>query len=175
MSVFKKVIMQSGQPEIAKVNRKTGVLYLSSDIWDRLPSDQKDFVLFHEEGHLRLQTADEFAANAYAVNKFTKAGTFSKQGLGQKIMVMREILSKAGPVSPFSVDDIKGAVQTLSVLGIGSKGRAREATANAQAQAVVYQAQAEAAEAKGKSVANALLVIGAFAVVITVIYLILRK
>lgn len=180
MSNFKRVIMVHGQPEIAKVNLKTKGLYLSDSIWDGLPKDEKDFVLFHEDGHLELNTADEFAANKYAVGKFLKAGTFTNKELGQRIMVMRSILDKAdGKTASFTADIAAGAasgiMQTLSVLGIGSKARIREAEATAAANATIYEAQAKAAEVKSKNTLKILVVAGVLIIVAVAIYFKLRK
>ena len=102
--------MVPGQTEIAKVNRKTGTLYLSTEIWNQLPESEKNYVLLHEQGHLKLQTNDEFAANGYAISHFAQAGTFTNRELGQKILVMRSILDKAdGQTSNFAADAISGA------------------------------------------------------------------
>jgi hypothetical protein len=179
-SMFKTVLMVPGQPEIAKVNRKNGTLYLSSEIWNRLPEAEKNYVLFHEEGHLKLQTNDEFAANQYAISKFAHAGTFTNRELGQKIMVMRSIFDKAdGQTSNFGGDAIAGAVggifQNLSVLGIGSKARQKEAAANAAGTAIIYDAQAKAAAAKSKSTMTMLLIGGTLLIVGLVVFFTLRK
>lgn len=175
---FSKVIMSYGRmPEIAKVNRKTGALWLNTKIWNQLPAEQKDFVLFHEDGHLRLQTADEFEANQYAVSKFTPAGKFNNEQLGKRIVVMRDILAKAdGDYSGFSfIDEAAGAtsgiIQSLSVLGIGSKGRATEA----EAQAELIKAQAQAGAVNSKNTLKIILITGVLILVGVTIYLTLRK
>lgn len=180
MSAFRRVIIDHGQAEIAKVNLKNKTLSLSPAIWAGLPKEEKDFVLFHEEGHLTMQTADEFAANKYAVNKFLKAGTFTNKELGQRIMVMRSILDKAdGKTASFTADIAAGAasgiMQTLSVLGIGSKARIREAEATAAANAAIYDAQAKASEAKSKSTVKILVVAGIIIILAVAIYFKFRK
>lgn len=173
--------MVPGQVEIAKVNRKSGTLYLSSEIWNRLPQAEKNFVLYHEEGHLKLQTNDEFAANKYAIGKFISAGQFTNREFGQKLMVMKSILNKADTekVSPFVAELVAGAVtpitQALPVLGIGSKARIKETQATAAANAKIYEAQAAAANSKSKSIQNIVLIVGALLVVAVAIYFILRK
>jgi hypothetical protein len=175
-TMFKTVLMVPGQPEIAKVNRKTGTLYLSSEIWNQLPEAEKDYVLDHEDGHLTLQTNDEFAANKYAIGKFAQAGTFTNRELGQKIMVMRSILDKAdGQTSNFGGDAIAGAVggifNNLSILGIGSKSRIKEAQANA----ALYASQAKVDATKSKSTITMLLIGGALLIVGVVVFFTLRK
>lgn len=180
MKSFRRVIMTNGQTEIAKVNTKTGSLSLSTDIWNRLPQAEKDYVLFHEAGHLVLQTTDEYAANKYAVGQFLKAGTFTNKELGNKIMVMRSILDKAdGQTATFVADVVAGSasgiMQTLSVLGIGSKARIKEAEATAAANSIIYEAQAKAAASKSKSTQTIVLIAGVLVIVAVAIYFTLRK
>ena len=173
--------MVHDQPEIAKVNRKTGVLYLNSDIWNRLPSDQKNFVLFHEAGHLNLQTADEFKANAYAVGKFAPAGTFPSKELGQKITVMKEILDKAddNQTSPFAAELAAGTLSSLfsnlAVWGIGSKARQNETETKAAANVAILGAQSELEAEKAKQRTKILLVAGVFVLITVITFLTLRK
>lgn len=179
MSTFKRVILDHSQAEIAKVNLKTKTLYLSPAIWSGLPKEEKDFVLFHEEGHLTMQTADEFAANKYAVGKFLKAGTFTNKELGQKIMVMRSILDKAdGQTAPMIAELVAGVVspitQALPVLGIGSKSRIKETQATAAANAKVYEAQAKVEAAKSKNTMKIVLIGGVLLVVAVVVYFTLK-
>lgn len=166
----------SNSPDIARVNRQTGLLWLNSKIWDRLPTDQKDYVLFHEKGHLQLQTSDEFKANLFAMKKFAPAGKFNNQQLGQKIIVMKEILSKADNpsftwVADASAGAVGGIMQNLAVLGIGSKARQKEALTNAQAQAEILKAQSESK----KGITKIVLILGVIALLGTVIYLTLKK
>ncbi len=183
--------MVPGQAEIAKVNRKTGVLYLSDAVWKGLPQEEKNFVLYHEEGHLTLQTADEFQANKYAVGKFLSAGTFTQKELGQKIMVMRSILDKAdGKTSNFSSDlssvslgndslgigaGLTAIMQGLPILGIGQKAREKETITNAAAQATIYNAQATAAAAKSKGTLTIIMIAGTLLIVGLIIYFTLRN
>ena len=193
MSAFKKVIYVPGQAEIAKVNRDTGTLYLSAEIWKGLPAQEKNFVLLHEAGHLTMKTADEFRANEYAVSNFAKAGTLNNAQLGQKILVMRSILDKADGQTSNLSDTLQpeaavsgglfsgiGAILTgaggiLQVTGIGSKARQAEAAANAQAQATIYGAQATATAAKNKSMTKILIITGVLVLVGAVLYFTLKK
>lgn len=171
MEKFRKVRYNPAQDVIAKVNRRTGVLTLNPTIWDSLPTDQKEFVLFHEMGHLRLQTANEYAANKYAIGKFTALKTLKNHTLGQKIMVMREILDKADDnlESGFAIGEILGGVtQSLSVLGIGSKARQNEAITAAENNLKLQ-------DAKAKSTTKALVIGGVLVLVIAVVFLTLRS
>lgn len=181
MEKFRKVRYNPTQDVIAKVNRRTGVLTLNSTIWDDLPTDQKEFVLFHEEGHLRLQTANEYAANKYAIEKFTSLKSLHNRTLGQKIMVMREILGKAddnlesGFIAELAVGASTGIMQSLSVLGIGSKARQKEAAAQAAANVTILEAQSDIAKQKAKNTTKVLIIGGVMVLVIAVIILTLRK
>jgi hypothetical protein len=181
--MFTKIVMQP-QPELAKVNRKTGVLYLNPVIWDRLPTDQKDFVLLHEQGHLKLQTNDEFKAHKYAISKFSPVGQLSNKQLGQKIIVMRSALSKAHDnISPFTdpqMADATGGIfntifQALPVLGIGSKSRQAELQASAAANVAILGAQMEADAEKSQKRNKTIIISGVILLVIVVTFLTLRK
>nr|WP_319570247.1 hypothetical protein [uncultured Draconibacterium sp.] len=179
---FTKVVMRPGMRDIARVNRKTGVLYLNPNVWEQLPTDQKEFVLFHEEGHLKLQTASEYQANRYAIKKFTELKTLHNRPLGQKIMVMREILDKAddGYESGFGIVEAvagaaSGITQSLGVLGIGSKSRRKESDNLTENQLRVIEAQAAAANENSKVNAKYIALGGALLLVLAVIFLTLNK
>lgn len=130
-TTFSKVVYDPNQAEIAKVNRVDKTLYLNSEIWKGLPEDQREFVLLHEKGHLELQTADEFEANSYAVKNFAPVRTLTNAQLGQRIIVMRNILTPRE--SGFDIGGILGSVgNSLAVLGIGSDARAKAAETQAK-------------------------------------------
>lgn len=178
--LFRKVIMVHDQKEIAKVNRKTGVLYLDSKIWDSLPANEKEFVLWHENGHLQLDTADEFKANAYAVKNFVNAGSFKNDDLGKKIMVMRSILKKADePTSNLTAELAAGAasgiMQTLSILGVGSKARQAEAEKKAAADISIIQAQSAADILKSNTTTKIVIIAGVLLIVGLVLFFTLKN
>jgi LPXTG-motif cell wall-anchored protein len=58
----------------ARVNHKTGYIFVSKAHFDKLEPVYREFVLAHEEGHLVLNTSNEEAADQYAVNKLLKKG-----------------------------------------------------------------------------------------------------
>ena len=177
VQTFSKVIFDPNQAEIAKVNRVDKTLYLNPLIWKGLPADQREFVLLHEKGHLELQTADEYEANQYAVGKFVPVRTLTNSELGQRIQVMRSILTPRE--SGFAADLVAGALSSITnvlpVLGIGSKARMNETAANAAAQSQIIAAQAKADAKK----ANTNIIIGVLAGVILIVmgslYFILKK
>ena len=181
---FTNVVFDPSQREIARVNRMTGVLYLKPQIWDHLPKGEKDFVLLHEEGHVKLQTADEFTANRYAVSHFAPVTTVSNKELGQRIMIMRDILTpgKENQISGFDgvtvsdpVSGVAGAIgsifQTLPAIGIGSASRQRELKAQAAANASIIEAQQAGNQDKIVMIAIG----GAVLVVMIVIFFIFKK
>lgn len=176
---FSKVIMVPGQAELAKVNRKTGVLYLSKEIWNQLPEGEKQFVLYHEAGHLKLESASEFKANEYAIKNYLNAGTFTNKELGAKIMVMRSALQKAvgaPQTSNFALTDVaSGIVQSLSVLGVGSKSRIAETNATTNQNVAIITAQANASVLKSNANTKIFLVIGVFAVLGIVLFFTLKN
>ena len=181
---FSKVIYDPNQAEIAKVNRVDKTLFINSEIWKGLPPGQREFVLLHEKGHLVLQTADEFEANKYAVGQFAKAGTLTNAELGQRIVVMRDILTPRE--SGFGEDlyaaaitstsgMIESVTKVLPILGIGSKARQQELAANVAAQSQLIEAQSKADSKK----TNSNIIIGVLAGVILIVmgslYFILKK
>ena len=161
MDKFTNVVYDPNQKEIARVNRKDGTLFLKPQIWDNLPEQEKEFVLLHEQGHLVMQTKDEYKCNQYAVKKFMPTHTLDNPELKKRITIMQDILTpgkenggqaiKNDDVSPF-VNAIAGAVggifQSLPLLGIGSAARQKETAAAADAQIKVIEAQAEADKKK---------------------------
>ena len=174
---FSKVIYDPNQAEIAKVNRVDKTLFINSEIWKGLPAGQREFVLLHEKGHLVLQTADEFEANKYAVGQFAKAGTLTNAELGQRIVVMRDILTPRE--SGFLAEAIAGAVtgisQALPVLGIGSKARQQEMAANVAAQSQLIAAQSKADEKKASTNLIMVVLAGVILIVMGSLYFILKK
>jgi hypothetical protein len=161
--MFSKVIFDDTiQGDIARVNRQDRTLYLNPSIWNRLNGLEREFVLLHEAGHLELMTADEFAANKYAIEKFVQVEALTDAELGKRIVVISEITDPENYVSGNFIGDIVGQVNnTLSILGVGSKKRRKEAEAAAKAAKELESA---------KSASNIkLLVIGGFFVVVIIV------
>jgi len=183
-ATFSKVVYDPNQAEIAKVNRVDKTLYINSDIWKGLPAEEREFVLLHEAGHLVLQTADEFEANAYAVGQFAPVKTLTSSTLGQRIVVMQSILTPRE--SGFSEDLIAGAitstsgmfesmVKVLPVLGLGSKSRINETAATAAAQSQVIAAQSKADSKKATTNVIIGVLAGVILIVMGTLYFILKK
>lgn len=74
---FSKISMVPGS-EIdnspARCNRKTREVWLNADLWPSLSENTKDFVIYHEAGHIILQSTNEVAADEYAFNRMVKEG-----------------------------------------------------------------------------------------------------
>jgi len=149
---FSRVVFDNTiKGDIARVNRADGTLYINPDIWQRLTGLEREFILFHEDGHLQLQTASEFTANKYAVEKFCPVQTLTDSELGKRIVVMTEItdpdqyISGSGggvAVDPVSAvanavgsvfDGIGTVFESLPLLGIGKKSRMQETEAQKKA------------------------------------------
>ncbi|MCO5232853.1 MAG: hypothetical protein LC105_05425 [Chitinophagales bacterium] len=58
----------------ATVNRRTGEMYVSAKIWKQMTPDQRLFMMLHEEGHVILQTTNEFEADRYAFEQYIRTG-----------------------------------------------------------------------------------------------------
>lgn len=63
----------------ATVNRRTGEMYISAKIWRTMTPDQRLFMLLHEQGHVVLQTTNEFKADRYAFEQYIRTGRSLKQ------------------------------------------------------------------------------------------------
>lgn len=181
MNFTKVVFDNSVKTDIARVNRATGVLYLNQSIWGKLTAGEREFVLLHENGHLELQTASEYEANSYAINKYCPVQTLNNAELGKRIQVITEITDPeryilgADPVAHLGVDpisNIAGAVgdifKTLPMIGIGSKSRMKEQNAAAANQLKLI-------DASGKSKTTLIVVGGVFLVVIIVLIFVFKK
>ncbi|MBC8051880.1 MAG: hypothetical protein H7Y13_02330 [Sphingobacteriaceae bacterium] len=58
----------------ARVNRRTGVMYLSLKHMKAMPKEHRLFVMLHEQAHVELQTTDEVKADAAAFKKYADRG-----------------------------------------------------------------------------------------------------
>lgn len=56
----------------ARVDHKSGVVFISKKHFDKMDPVYRNFVLAHEEGHLVLNTKDEQMADEYAMKKMLK-------------------------------------------------------------------------------------------------------
>lgn len=65
----------------ARVNRKTGALYINKPVWDKLSPDARAFVYFHEEGHVVLDSTDEMEVDRYAFKKYVQSGRSLKNAV----------------------------------------------------------------------------------------------
>jgi hypothetical protein len=193
--IFKKVTYTDQMGDvIARVEESTGELQLNKNIFDYLPEGFKEFVLYHEEGHLVLKTSDEFRANLFAVDRYIPVNV-TEDDLGRRIVVMTQALTP-GSDTPFrhgqktgvlkfdnfaGIDPISNVAQAVSNivgdlgnLGIGSKQRVNETNAIAAGQTQVIYAQADAtaevSQITGRNTNNMILIGGGVLIVVMIIY-----
>lgn len=77
----------------ATVNRKTGELWINKDVWRSMTPPQRMFMLLHEMGHVRLQSTDEEAVDAWAFNQYVGLG----YGLKDSVRAMTGQLDDRNP------------------------------------------------------------------------------
>ncbi|HAN77694.1 MAG TPA: hypothetical protein DCQ31_07935 [Bacteroidales bacterium] len=69
----------------AKVFRPTGTIFINNRIWHTIDKQVQKVILAHEEGHYKLQTADEFKADRYAFEKYALSEPGSLKALHRAI------------------------------------------------------------------------------------------
>ena len=77
MQVIEVPTLKGNTP--ARVNRKTGTIFLNMSIFKDLPDIYKKFILYHEECHFIFQTQDEEMCDEYAMHKLLRAGEKPKK------------------------------------------------------------------------------------------------
>jgi len=165
----------------ARVNRMTGELQINPAIWNDLPSDYKEFILLHEEGHLKLNTPSEYEANRYAIENYAAVGSLTDAEGARRITVLAEIFNPdktkafgqkydnfTGAAAGAIVSAIGSVFQVLPLIGVGKKGRIEETTATANAQIAIN-------EQKSKSQLIIILTIGGLVLSMLAIYYAFKK
>lgn len=79
----------------ARTRRKTGEVFLNERYLKRndLSADNWNMYLLHEEGHIALDTRNEFAADAYALDRYLPSGRSLKAG----VEALTKVLDKKNP------------------------------------------------------------------------------
>ncbi|MGZ3999149.1 MAG: hypothetical protein ACXVIY_00900 [Mucilaginibacter sp.] len=77
----------------AKVNRRTGVMYISLAHFRQMPYEHCLFVMLHEKGHVVQQTTDEVAADTWAFNEYAKMG----YSLNESVKALTRVLDDQNP------------------------------------------------------------------------------
>lgn len=77
----------------ARVNRKTGELYINMKKWAQLTPDARLFVLLHEAGHVDQDTKSELLADNYAFHAYARAG----KPLSKSIQALTRLLHFNNP------------------------------------------------------------------------------
>ncbi len=76
----------------ACVNRVTGVMFVDRNWWNKLPVEHRLFILLHEYAHAKLNTTDEFKADALAFKIYADMG----YSLTESIKSLTRVLSYTG-------------------------------------------------------------------------------
>lgn len=74
----------------AKVNRRTGVMYLSAKDMKGLPVNYRFFIMLHEMAHVVLQTTNEEEADAWAFQEYAKRGHSLTDGVKALTRVLND-------------------------------------------------------------------------------------
>lgn len=77
----------------AKVNRQTGVMYLSAADMQELPVNIRFFIMLHEMAHVVLQTTSEEEADKWAFNQYAKRG----HSLTEAVYALTRVLNDKNP------------------------------------------------------------------------------
>lgn len=74
----------------AKINRRTGTLYINRNVYFKLPKTTRLFVLWHELGHYKLNTKNECLADQYAFNNFAGSQKESLKGINNAMALLKD-------------------------------------------------------------------------------------
>ncbi|MGN7988667.1 hypothetical protein ACTJKC_15065 [Pedobacter sp. 22226] len=77
----------------ARVNRRTGEMFLSIRHMKAMPKEHRLFVMLHEKAHVELQTTDEVTADAKAFKEYADLG----YSLNQSVKVLTSVLNEDNP------------------------------------------------------------------------------
>lgn len=174
---------------MAQVNHDNNSLLINEDIWQHLNDDVKKFVLWHEEGHLKLDTRDEFIANGYAVDKYVKSAEIKDpKDFSRSIIFLTNTYDLRKNNSPISIDTNKSnfvpiAAAIIAAVGgigsalisksnIGSKARKKEASYMAELQ---MQMEAQRQQSQKQLITYGIIGIVVIIVLITVLMVVKNK
>jgi hypothetical protein len=77
----------------ARVNRRTGEMYISRKMWNVLDPDKRLFILLHEAGHATLNTRSELDADKFAFNAYAELG----KPLSESVKALTRVLHFENP------------------------------------------------------------------------------
>jgi hypothetical protein len=77
----------------ARVNRRTGEMFLSLKHMKAMPVEHRLFVMLHEQAHVELQTTDEVKADAAAFKKYADLG----YSLKASVKALTQVLNGKNP------------------------------------------------------------------------------
>lgn len=84
-------------------DRETGVIFINPEEYRKLTRFQRKFWIWHEKGHINLNTADEIAADNYAFDHL--AGT-QFRSLKQMIEAAEGLLNSGSPYHQERIDNL---------------------------------------------------------------------
>jgi len=77
----------------ARVNRRTGVMYLSVRHMKAMPKEHRLFIMLHEKAHVELQTVNEVAADEQAFKEYADLG----YSLNAAVKALTRVLNDKNP------------------------------------------------------------------------------
>ena len=169
---FNSIIINPNQKEMIQLDPSSMVLYLNPGIWDVLPSDQNDFVLYQQEGSMMLETTEAYKDKMLPAEHFDTLRILSAPDSNKTIRVLSTVaaqsnisgfwsLSSSDPSTDSGPDSstdtttdqdatsvIGSALQVLPLLVTGPVSQQADtaAAATAAGQKALIDAQAKAAE-----------------------------
>jgi len=89
-----KIISVNGFPDDsptpARASRQFGIVYINKPVWGTLPESWQRFILFHEFGHIVLNTSNELSADEFASKHFLGTEPYS---LKNSVKLLESILA----------------------------------------------------------------------------------
>lgn len=175
---------------VAQVNHDDNSLLINETIWQHLNDDVKQFILWHEEGHLKLDTRDEFEANGYAIDKYVKSAEIrDPKDYSRVIVFLTNTYDMYNAPSPTTLNTndksnfvpIAAAIiaaaggigsALISKSNIGSKARKKEASYMAELQ---MQMEAQRQQSQKQLIMYGIIGIVVIIVLITVLMVVKNK
>ena len=93
MDVTEIVFDAWDSPSPARTSRSTGVVYLNLNVYPYLKREHQRFVIWHEQGHIVLNTSNELLADEFAFSQYAKAGL----PLSESVFALSKVLSMESP------------------------------------------------------------------------------
>ncbi len=102
----------------ARVLRKSGIVFINRNIWNKLSEPAKKFILLHEEGHHVLDTSNELKADEYAFYRY--AGS-EKYSLKNTLKTITQTLDTSRPDHQERIQNIINHILLFDYLNFGNE------------------------------------------------------